>query len=170
MGCRVPFWNSCSPGLSPLSQHTPCPCPGTSASWHLHPRPGRSAFINICINLAVLNLQQGNIRGGAEWDDGPHCKQGQSLICWWQSIAPLVSLNTALYNVNPNNRIIVLSGHQLKITHYHINKSSFILTCHCSVSQLQSVEGCRSDVETRCWRQTCHRPDSAHSHIMSPSD
>ena len=122
--------------------------PGTSASWHLHPRPGRSAFINICINLAVLNLQQGNIRGGAECDDGPHCKQGQSLICWWQSIAPLVRLNTALYNVNPNNRIIVLSGHQLKITHYHINKSSFILTCHCSVSQFQSVEGCRSDVET----------------------
>ena len=24
--------------------------------------------------------------------------------------------------------------------------------------------------ETRCWRQACHRPDSAHSHIMSPSD
>ena len=37
------------------------------------------------------------------------------------------NMNTALYNVNPNNRIIVLSGHQLKITHYHINKSSFIL-------------------------------------------
>ena len=52
--------------------------PSFTASWHLHPRPGRSAFINICINLAVLNLQQGNIRGGAEWDDGPHCKQGQS--------------------------------------------------------------------------------------------